>query len=252
MAGRFAGKSAIVTGGGQGIGRAISLSFAREGADVVVTDINLDVAKAVASEIMSMGRRALAIEADVSEYNKVNLMTEAALREMGKVDILVNNAGGGAREKVTEFSDSREETWNVVFGRNLKGTFNCTRAVIKHMINQGYGKVVNIGSGAGVSGSPMQTDYSAAKAGIIGFTKALAKEVGVHGINVNCVSPGIVKTQAIELIPKKLVDENISRQAIKRLGEPQDVANAVLFMASDEASFITGQNLVVCGGGRIS
>jgi 3-oxoacyl-[acyl-carrier protein] reductase len=249
---RFEGKVAVVTGAGQGIGRAIALSFAREGADVVVTDIVMETVKAVAQEIKTMGRRALAVKADVSKSKEVNEMIETGLREMGKIDILVNNAGGGAREKVAEFAQSKEEIWDMVIGRNLKGALNCTRAVINHMVQRGSGKVVNLGSGAGVSGSPKQVDYSAAKAGVIGFTKALAKEVGVHGINVNSVSPGVIRTAALEQLPKEMVDTLISRQVLKRLGEPQDIANAVMFLASDDASFITGQNLVVCGGARIS
>ena len=249
---RFVGKVAVVTGGGQGIGRAICLGFGREGADVVVMDINLDTAKQVVGEIESMGRRALALKVDVSNHEQVNEAMENALRKMGKVDILVNNAGGSAREKVAEFGESLEATWDIVFGRNLKGPFNVTRAIINHMTKRGSGKIVNLGSGAGVSGSPKQTDYSAAKAGVIGFTKSLAKEVGVYGINVNSVSPGVIRTQAIEQVPKPLVDAIIARQSLQRMGEPEDIANAVLFLASEDASFITGQNLVVCGGARIS
>jgi NAD(P)-dependent dehydrogenase (short-subunit alcohol dehydrogenase family) len=248
---RFEGKVAMVTGAGQGIGRAIALSLAREGADVVVSDIVMETAKAVAEEIKSMGHRALAIKADVTKSKEVNEMIETGLHEMGRIDILVNNAGGSAREKAVEFAQSKEEIWDSVIGRNLKGVLSCTRAVINHMIQRGSGKVVNIGSGAGVNGSPKKADYSAAKAGVIGFTKAFAKEVGKYGINVNCVSPGVIRTAATEQAPGELVDA-ISKQALKRSGEPQDIANAVIFLASEEASFITGQNLVVCGGKRIS
>jgi NAD(P)-dependent dehydrogenase (short-subunit alcohol dehydrogenase family) len=251
---RFAGRVAIVTGAGQGIGRCISLSFADEGADVVVVDMNLPAAEKVADAIRTRGRRALAVKADVTKSVEVTAAMAKALEQMGKIDILVNNAGGSARSKMSDFAESEESTWESVIGRNLIGTMNCTRAVINHMIGRsGSGsKIVNIGSGTGVSGSPRQVDYSAAKAGVIGFTKALAKEVGIHGINVNTVSPGVVNTEGLADVPKATVEANLARQAIKRLGEPQDIANAVLFLASDEASFITGQNLVVCGGARIS
>lgn len=251
---RFIGKVAVVTGGGQGIGQCICLSFADEGADVVIIDMNLVAAEAVVADIQAQGRRALALKADVTKSDEVAAAMRAALEQMGKVDILVNNAGGSARSKMSDFAESEESTWDMVIGRNLIGTMNCTRAVINHMIGRsGSGsKIVNIGSGTGVSGSPRQVDYSAAKAGVIGFTKALAKEVGAHGINVNTVSPGVVRTEGLADVPKATVEANLARQAIKRLGEPQDIANAVLFLASDEASFITGQNLVVCGGARIS
>ena len=252
---RFEGKVVVVTGAGQGIGRAIALSFAREGADVVVNDINIETAKGVAEEIKAIGRRALAIKADVSKSKEVNEMIDTGLRELGRIDILVNNAGAGPRKKAVEFAQSKEEMSDFLIALNLKGALNCTRAVINHMIQRGSGKVVNISTGAGVSGTPKMVDYSAAKAGVIGFTKALAKEVGAYGINVNCVSPGVTKTAAIEQLPKEvakdLVDDIFNMQALKRLGEPQDTANAVMFLASDEASFITGQNLLVCGGARI-
>jgi len=252
---RFEGKVVVVTGAGQGIGRAIALSFGREGADVMVNDIIIETAQKVAEEIKSMGRRALAIKADVSKSEEVQEMIDTGLRELGKIDILVNNAGGGPRKKAVEFAQSTEEMSDIIIGINLKGVFNCTRAVINHMIQRGSGKVVNISSGAGVRGTPKMVEYSAAKAGVIGFTKALAKEVGAYGINVNCVSPGVTRTAAIEQLPKEvakdLVDDIFAMQVLRRLGEPEDTANAVMFLASDEASFITGQNLLVCGGARI-
>ena len=246
-------KVAIVTGAGYGIGRAIALSLAREGADVVVSDINIDTARIVAREIKATGRRALAIKADVTKSKEANKMVETTLSKFGKIDILVNNAGGSARERASEFRKSTEDVWDFVIARNLKGTLICCRAVINHMIERGYGKIVNLGSFVGVVGAAGQADYSGAKAGVIGFTMALAKEVGQYGINVNCVSPSVIfGTAATEQVPREIVDRNRRTQLLKRPGEPQDVANAVVFLASDDASFITAHNLLVSGGIGIS
>lgn len=245
---RLEGKSAIVTGAGQGIGRVIALSLAKEGADVVVSDTNIETATRVANEIRSRGRRALAIKADVTRSHEVEEMVKIALNEFGKIDILVNNAGGSARERMSEFRESTEPIWDFVLGRNLGGVLICSRAVINHMIERGYGRIISIASVAGIIGGTGQADYSAAKAGIIGFTRVLAKEVGRYGVNVNAVSPGVIRTGALEESPREVVAAYLSRQVLKRAGQPEDVANAVIFLASDEASFITGQNLVVCGG----
>jgi NAD(P)-dependent dehydrogenase (short-subunit alcohol dehydrogenase family) len=248
---KLKGKVAIVTGAGQGIGRAIALSLAREGADVVVNDINLETGKSVSEEIKVAGHRALAIRADVTKSKEVKDMIRGVLRDLGRIDILVNNAGGSAREKASEFSVSREETWDSVLNRNLKGVLICTRAVINHMIERQSGKIINIASLAGVIGMAGMAEYSAAKAGIIGFTKALAKEVGRYGINVNCVSPGPIKTIAAEQVPKDIDALAVGRKVVDRVGEPQDVANLVVFLASDDACFITGQNYSVDGGSSI-
>jgi len=247
---------AIVTGAGWGLGRAIALSLAKEGADVVVNDINLETAKSVAEEIKANGRRALAIKADVSQSKEVDEMVKASLREFRKIDILVNNAGGSARERCSEFRESTEEIWDFVIDRNLKGTLICTRAVINHMIQRKSGKIVNIASVAGVRSEVGQADYGASKAGVISFTRSLAQEVGPYGINVNCVSPGMIMgTAASEDVPREITEIGLSKQVLKRSdgrpGEPQDVANAVIFLVSEEASYITGDNLLVSGGGGI-
>ena len=246
---KLKGQVAIVTGAGYGIGRAIALSLAKEGADVVVDDINAETGKSVAEEIKAAGHKALFIKADVSKSKEVDELVKTSLHKLGKIDILVNNAGGSARERCSEFRDSTEEVWDFVLGRNLMGVLNCTRAVINHMIQRQGGKIVNIASITGVSGGAGQADYSSSKAGIIGFTKALAKEVGSYGINVNCVSPGVIfKTAATEQVSEEVVDRYLSKQVLKRRGEPQDIANAVAFLVSEEAGFITGHNLLVCGG----
>lgn len=245
---KFDGKVAIVTGAGYGIGEAIALSLAKEGADVVVNDVNIESARSVADKVRAIGRRALAIKADVNKSNEVNEMVKATLSEFGKVDILVNNAGGSARERSSEFKDSAEEVWDFVIGRNLKGVLNCTRAVINHMLERRSGKIVNIASVAAIKGEIGQADYGAAKAGIIGFSRVLAKEVGRQGINVNCISPGVIDTPALKQLPKEIVDRYRNMLVIPRLGQPQDIANMAVFLASQEADYITGQNYLVCGG----
>src|SRR5262245_1258045 len=181
---RFVGKVALVTGGGRGIGKAICLGFAREGAHVAVLDLDLAAAQTTAGEVEALGRRGFAGQADVTDADRVAAVVTAAIAALGQLDVLVNNAGGSARGKMSDFVDSEPSTWDEVIGRNLRGTLTVTRAVLPHLIGRDDAKVVNIGSGTGVSGSPRQVDYSAAKAGVIGFTKALAKELGQHGINV--------------------------------------------------------------------
>lgn len=246
-------KIAIVTGGGRGLGQAIALTLAKEGANVVVGDINHETAINVANQIEAMGRQALAIKVDVTNSGEVGQMTEMALKKWGKIDILVNNAGGSARERASLFHESTEEIWDFVIGRNLKGTLICTKAVITHMMERRSGKIVNIASAAALRGEPGLADYSAAKAGVIAFTKALAKEVGSYGINVNSIAPGATETPALLEIAKSPVSiEEIKKNIVLgRLGKPEDIANMVLFLVSDESSFITGQNHVVCGGGFI-
>jgi NAD(P)-dependent dehydrogenase (short-subunit alcohol dehydrogenase family) len=242
-------KVAIVTGSACGIGRAIALGLAKEGASVVVTDINLEGAEAVTREIETLNSRSLAIKADMGQGQDVNQMVDAALRKFGKVDILVNNAGGvgSLLQGRIYFRESNEENWDFIIGRNLKSVFNCTRAVINLMIEKRSGKIINIASGAGIVGEAKLSIYSAAKAGVIGFTKALAKEVGPFRVNVNSVSPGITRTPGTEEVLREEGDSG-KRPVLGRLGEPEDIANMVVFLASDKADYITGQNFVVCGG----
>ncbi len=238
---------AIVTGGANGIGRAIILGLVKEGADVVVADIEIEPANEVVNEIRALGRKAIAMKVDVVKSEETKRMAKATLAEFGKIDILVNNAGGSARERRSLFHESKEEVWDYVLGINLKGVLNCTRAVINHMIERRTGKIVSTASTVGIAGDAGLADYSAAKAGIIGFSMALAKEVAGYGINVNCVSAGTTQTRAMDTLPKKKVEEFKRTTGFGRLVRPEDIATMVVFLVSDEANFITGQNYLVCG-----
>jgi len=236
------GKVAIITGAGQGIGRAIARRFAADGAAVVVDDIKLDDAQAVVDEITAAGGRARAVVADVTKSDQVKAMVAAVLDEFGQIDILVNNAGGGAAllGKCTPFKDAAEETWKWVLDLNLHGTMICTQAVLNHMIERRSGKIISFGSIAGVGGLLNWTDYAAAKGAIIAFTKSLAMEVGEYGINVNCLSPGAIMCYG----PRDWTRGTW----LQRGGEPEEVAALAAFLASDEANYITGANVLIDGG----
>ncbi len=243
---------AIVTGGGRGIGKGIAIKLAEEGADVVVASTSLEPANQVVEAIEATGRRGLAIRTDVADFDSVKQMVAQTLETFGKIDILVNNAGGSAREKMSLFCDSEEDTWDYVLSTNLKGVLHTCRAVINHMQERGTGNIVNIGSVAGMIGLASQVDYSAAKGGVIAFTRALAKETASRGVRVNCVSPGPVHSEAGRSIPPEMrqslaVQKLSAATGFGEFGEPSDIANLVAFLASDDAGFITGQNHPVCG-----
>jgi len=241
---------AIVTGATSGIGQAIAIGLAKEGAILVLTDILLEALNKFADEIKAMKCRAIAMKADVTNSKEIEQMVKTTLDEFGAVDILVNVAGGAARGKDRDyFYKVSEKGWNTVIDTNLKGTLICCHAVIEHMLQKKRGKIINIASVAGmIGGSNLQVDYSAAKAGIIGFTKALAKELGPSGINVNCVSPGPTATPHLFTMEEEGRKKIESQTWLKRLARPEEIANMVVFLASDKASYITGQNYAVCGG----
>lgn len=239
-------KIAVVTGAGQGIGEAIALRLANAGADVAILDLNLSSVKTVAKEIEKLGRQALPIQADVSQSTDVNAAVDKTLSEFGRVDILVNNAGIAGR--TLPLTDLDESDWDTVIGVNLTGVFLCCKAVIDTMIAQDYGRIVNIASIAGKEGNPTLIPYSVSKAGVICLTKALAKEVTDYNIRVNAVSPAVIDTPIMDGMAQSTIDYMVGKIPLGRIGKPEEVAAVVNFLASDEASFVTGQCYDVSGG----
>jgi len=243
---------AIVTGSASGIGRQTAIRLAREGAKVVIADINIEGANKVANEIKVLGHEAIAIKVDITGLDEANQMAKTTLDKFGQIDILANIAGGAIPEKIGPFSQSDKEVWNRIIGLNLYGTFNCTRAVINHMIERRSGRIVNVASVAGIVGQANTADYAAAKGGIIAFTKSLAKEVAPYGINVNCVSPAFTGTERVLSMPEDFLKKQIKLIHLGRFGKPEEIANVIVFLASDEAGFVTGANYVVDGGITLS
>jgi 3-oxoacyl-[acyl-carrier protein] reductase len=239
------GKVAMVTGAAQGIGKAVALLLARNGADTIVADINLEKAEGTAKEIQALGRKALAVKVDVGSFDDVIRVVQTVLEEFSQIDILVNNAGINRDKLILRMT---EEDWDAVLTINLKGTFNCTKAVVRHMSKQRSGKIVNIASVVGEMGNAGQANYAASKAGVIGFTKTVAREFAQRGINVNAIAPGYIETPMTDVLAEKVKEQLRRLIPMERLGKPEDVAEAVLFLVSEASSYITGQVLNVNGG----
>jgi 3-oxoacyl-[acyl-carrier protein] reductase len=239
-------KVAVVTGGSRGIGRAIALELARRGAKVVVNyHKSPEAAQAVVSEIQASGGQAAAFQADVAEAGAAQNLIKFAIETFGDLHILVNNAGITRDKLIMMIS---EEDWDAVLDTNLKSTFLCSKAAVKHMIRKRYGRIINIASVAGQMGNAGQTNYSASKAGQIGFTKALAREVAGRNITVNAVAPGFVDTEILLAMPPETLEAALKFVPLGRKGQPEEIAYAVAFLASDQAAYITGQVLGVDGG----
>ncbi len=242
-------KVAIVTGAGRGIGKAIVVAFAREGADVVVADIDAQSAKETANELRTMRCEALPIKADVSDSTEVIEMVETAIKVFKKIDILVNNAGIFSSVSLDSMT---EDEWDRVMNVNLKGAFLCSQAAMKYMKKQRSGKIVNIGSlAAEVGGIFAGANYAASKAGVICLTKSLAKQLAPYGINVNAVAPGVIETDMTKNWPKEVKESLLKQIPLNRFGTPEEVAETVVFLVSDGANYITGATIDVNGGIRM-
>jgi 2-hydroxycyclohexanecarboxyl-CoA dehydrogenase len=243
---RLGRHAAIVTGGGQGIGRGIALALAREGADVAILDVNPSAAESVAAEVRALGRHALALAADVTDFERVERAAKEVTATFGRLDVLVNNAGWTPNER---FVAQAPETWHAVIAVNYVGTLHCTRAALATMIPAGRGRIVSIASDAARIGTPREAVYAGAKAAVVGFSKALAAEVAQHGITVNVVSPATVDTPLLRgMLTPEQIERREKANPMGRLGTPDDVAAAVVFFASPEAGYVTGQVLSVNGG----
>jgi len=236
------GKVTIVTGAAQGIGRAIAELLADQGSDIVIFDI-VDGSEAVAA-IQEKGRRCTFYTVDVSDLQAVTDAVDKAVKDMGKIDNLVNNAGITIDKLLVRM---KEEDWDRIMRVNLKSVFNCTKAVIRHMLRTG-GSIVNISSVAGIMGNPGQANYAASKAGIIGFTKSVAREYAERSIRVNAVAPGFIRTKMTDILDEKTREASLAAIPLKRLGEARDVANAVYFLLSEYGSYVTGEVINVNGG----
>ena len=242
----FTGKVAIVTGSGRGIGKAIAMKLAENGATLVINDVGDSApAEQTVTEIKNMNRQAMAIMADVSSSADVTKMMETAIAAYGKVDILVNNAGITRDQLTMKMTD---EEWDKVLAIDLKSVFLCTRAVLRPMLKQRSGRIISMSSVVGIIGNAGQANYAAAKAGIIGFTKTIAKEVASRGITVNAVAPGFIDTPMTQVLPEERKQALMNNIPLGYLGTPRDIAETVAFLASEEARYITGQVISVDGG----
>ncbi|OCL26054.1 3-oxoacyl-[acyl-carrier-protein] reductase [Orenia metallireducens] len=245
---RLKDKVAVVTGSSRGIGKAIALKLAKEGATIVINYPfagEAENAQEAVGEIEALGGKAIAIEADVTDMDQVKDMVKATTKELGSLDILINNAG---ITRDTVLMRMKESDWDAVLTVNLKGAFNATKAVTRTMMKQKSGRIINMSSVIGLVGNTGQANYAASKAGLIGFTKSVAKELATRGITVNAIAPGFIKTAMTDELPENVVEEMIAAIPMKEFGEVEDIANLVAFLASDEARYITGEVIRVDGG----
>jgi 3-oxoacyl-[acyl-carrier protein] reductase len=237
---------ALVTGGSRGIGKAVALELAARGAAVIVNyNKSPEAAEEVVRQIQAAGGKAAAFQADVSDYKQAEALVKFAVETFGDLGILVNNAGITRDQLIMMMPES---DWDAVIDTNLKSTFNCSKAAVRHMLRKRYGRIVSIASVAGQMGNPGQTNYSASKAGQIGFTKALAREVAARSITVNAVAPGFVDTEILDAMTPETLEAALKLVPLARKGQPEEIAYAVAFLASDQAAYITGQVLGVDGG----
>lgn len=240
------GRAAVVTGSSRGIGRAIALQLARQGASVGVNYLsNEEAAKDVQEAIRASEGQAILLQGDISVPEQADRVVDMAHEAFGRLDILVNNAGFNRDTLLLRMS---VQDWDEVMAVNLRASFLCTRAALRHMLRQRWGRIVNIGSVAGIAGNAGQANYAAAKAGLVGFTKAVAREMGSRSITANVVAPGLVRTELTKDIPQEIVDMAMDRIFVGRIGTPEDIAACVAFLSSEEASYISGQVLTVDGG----
>lgn len=239
------GKVAVVTGGARGIGKTCSMMLAQAGANIVVSDVDLAGAEQVAEEIRALGREALAVKTDVSKLAEAEALIEAVLAKFERIDVLVNNAGI-TRDNLLMRMDEKE--WDAVIAVNLKGTFNCIKAATRPMMKQRSGKMINMASVVGVMGNAGQANYAASKAGVIGLTKSVAKELGTRNVQVNAIAPGYIETEMTKDLPQAAKDAFLTVIPMKRPGQAEDVARIVLFLASPLSDYVTGQVIHVDGG----
>lgn len=244
--GKLVGKTAVVTGASRGIGRAIALQLASEGANVVVNFSGSEQkAQQVVSEIEQLGAKAIAVQANVSDSDSVQNLMTAAVEQFGSIDVLVNNAGITRDNLIMRM---KEDEWDEVINTNLKGVFLCTKAVTRQMMKQRSGRIINISSIVGVMGNAGQANYVAAKAGVIGLTKTTARELASRNILVNAIAPGFITTEMTDELPEDIKSSMLNQIPLAKLGQPEDIAKAVVFLASDDASYMTGQTLHIDGG----
>ena len=242
---KLKGCVSLITGGARGIGKEIALTFAKEGSDIAVTDLNLEGAEETKREVEGLGRKGMALQVDVSRFNDVAEVIKKILDEYSKIDILVNNAGITRDQLLMRMG---EPDWDRVMDINLKGVFNFTRSIAREMLKNRKGRIINISSVVGITGNIGQSNYAAAQGGVISFTKSVSRELASRGITVNAIAPGFIATEMTQGVSDDLKQGFLKRIPLQRLGKPEDVAKVALFLAGEEASYITGQVIHVDGG----